>query len=66
MKWPETGDVGGPSMGELAAERSRGDGEVRAWAGGSRGDGEVRAWAGGGSGDVVHGGHRGDGGRKAQ
>jgi hypothetical protein len=53
MKWPETGDVGGPSMGELAAERSRGDGEVR-------------AWAGGGSGDVVHGGYRGDGWRKSQ
>jgi hypothetical protein len=50
---PEADDVGGPSMGELAAERSRGDGEVR-------------ARAGGGSGDVVHGGHRGDGWRKSQ
>jgi hypothetical protein len=50
---PEAGDVGGPSMGELAADRSRGDGELR-------------ARAGGGSGGVVHGGHRGDGWRESQ
>jgi hypothetical protein len=64
MERPEAGDVGGPSMGELAADRSRGDGEMR-------------AKAGGGSGGVVHGGqhgrsggggcvHRGDGWREPQ
>jgi hypothetical protein len=58
MKGPETGDVGGPSMGELAADCSRGDGEVRGSGGahggqhGPNGGGSVRVhrgdrWRGG-------------------
>jgi hypothetical protein len=57
---PEAGDVGGPSMGELAVDRSRGNGEVRARAGGGSGGvvhGGQHGRSGGGGGDV----HRGDG-----
>jgi hypothetical protein len=56
---PEAGDVGGPSMGELAADRSRGDGEVHSRAGGGSGGvhGGQHGRSGGGGGRV----HRGDG-----
>jgi hypothetical protein len=53
MERPEAGDVGGPSMGELAADRSRGYGELR-------------ARADGGCGGVVHGSHRRDDWRESQ
>jgi hypothetical protein len=45
---PKASDVGGPSMGELAAECSRGDGEVRARAGGDPNVGSGRSGGGGG------------------
>jgi hypothetical protein len=48
---PKASDVGGPSMGELAAECSRGDGEVRARAGG---DPDVGSGRSGGGGGCVH------------
>jgi hypothetical protein len=57
MGRPEAGDVGGPSMGEAAADRSRGDGEVHARAGGGSGcvHGSQHSRSGGGGGRV----HRG-------
>jgi hypothetical protein len=55
---PEAGEVGGPSMGEAAADRSKGDGEVHARAGGGSGGvhGSQHSRSGGGGGRV----HRGD------
>jgi hypothetical protein len=52
---PETGDVGCPSMGERAADFSRGNGGVRRGAGGAQGGQHGRS-----GGDVVRV-HRGDG-----
>jgi hypothetical protein len=61
---PEAGDVGAPSMGEAAADRGRGDGEVHARAGGgSGGVHDSQHGRSGGSGGRVH---RGDGWRVPQ
>jgi hypothetical protein len=59
VEWPEAGDVGGPSMGELAADCSRGNGEVRAGTGGDSGGahGGQHGRSGGGGVRV----HQGDG-----
>jgi hypothetical protein len=64
MERPEAGEVGGPSMGEAAADRSRGDGDVHARASGGSGGvhGSQHSCSGGGGGRV----HRGDDWRASQ
>jgi hypothetical protein len=59
VEWPEAGNVGGPSMGELAADCSRSNGEVHAGAGGDSGGAHGGQHGRSGDGGVRV--HRGDG-----